>query len=81
MKYILGLFIFIICITKIIIIIQEFLTFLFISSFNEIFSHFTLNVKNSIPVKNEIIPIKNIDKSKEKTATKENIKDIKEIPF
>ena len=54
---------------------------MFISSFNEIFSHFTLNVKNSIPAKNEIIPIKNMDKSKEKTAMNENIKDIKEIPF
>ena len=81
MKYILGLFIFIISITKNIIIIYEFLTFLFISSFNEIFSHFTLNVKNKVPAKNDIIPIKNMDKSKEKTAMKENNKDIKESPF
>ena len=81
MNQISGLFIFINYIHNNNILSHEFLTFLFISSFNEIFSHLTLNVKNKKQANKEIIPMKKMDKSKEKTAMKANIKDMKETPF
>ena len=59
----------------------KFFDFLFISSFKEIFSHFTLSPKNSNAEKNEIILINKIGQSRTKTEIKAKINEKDEIPF